>query len=100
MGLVLTHLRGMKRLITIGFILLRQFMILIPYRLIFAPSAKIEKTIGKYLSSERPRMNAAEIAKETLEKLGPTYVKFGQFLSVRPDLVPPDFCKEFKKLQD
>jgi ubiquinone biosynthesis protein len=100
MGLVLTHLRGMKRLITIGFILLRQFMILIPYRLIFAPSAKIEKTIGKYLSSERPRMSAAEIAKETLEKLGPTYVKFGQFLSVRPDLVPPGFCEEFKKLQD
>jgi ubiquinone biosynthesis protein len=100
MGLVLTHLRGMKRLITIGFILLRQFVILVPYRLFFAPSAKIEKAIGKYLSSERPRMSHAEIAKETLEKLGPTYVKFGQFLSVRPDLVPPDFCEAFKKLQD
>jgi len=97
---VLTHLRGMKRLITIGFILFRQFMILVPYRFIFAPSAKFEKAIGKYLSSSRPRMSASEIAKETLEKLGPTYVKFGQFLSIRPDLIPPDFCKEFKKLQD
>src|SRR5271169_4816536 len=100
MGLVLTHLRGIKRLITIGFIVFRQFMILVPYRLVFAPSAKFEKAIGKYLSSGRPRMSAPEIAKETLEKLGPTYVKFGQFLSIRPDLIPPDFCKEFKKLQD
>ncbi len=100
MGLVLTHLRGMKRLLTICLILLRQFMILVPYRLLFAPSAKTEKVFGKYLSSERPRISTAEIAKETLEKLGPTYVKFGQFLSIRPDLVAPEFCKEFKKLQD
>jgi len=100
MSLILTHLRGMKRLITICLILFRQYMFLVPYRYFFAPSAKIEKAIGKYLAPKRPRMSAPEIAKETLEKLGPTYVKFGQFLSVRPDLIPPDFCTEFKKLQD
>jgi len=100
MKLILTHLRGIKRLLTICYILIRQYMVLVPYRLLFAPSAKFEKAIGKYLSTERPRINAAEVAKETLEKLGPTYVKFGQFLSVRPDLIPQDFCKEFKKLQD
>ncbi len=100
MRLILTHLRGMKRLLTIGFILFRQFMILVPYRFLFAPNAKLEKAIGKYLATKKPRMSAAEIAKETLEKLGPTYVKFGQFLSVRPDLIPAEFCMEFKKLQD
>ena len=100
MKLLLSHLRGMKRLLTICCILFRQLMILVPYRFIFAPSAKLEKSIGKYLSSGRPQMSAAEIAKETLEKLGPTYVKFGQFLSIRPDLVPPEYCEEFKKLQD
>jgi ubiquinone biosynthesis protein len=99
MSLILTHLRGMKRLVTICLILFRQYMFLVPYRY-FAPSAKLEKSIGKYLAPKRPKMSAPEIAKETLEKLGPTYVKFGQFLSVRPDLIPPDFCKEFKKLQD
>lgn len=99
MSLILTHLRGMKRLITICLIVLRQYMLLVPYRYFFAPSAKLEKAIGKYLAPKR-RMSAPEIAKETLEKLGPTYVKFGQFLSVRPDLIPPDFCAEFKKLQD
>jgi predicted unusual protein kinase regulating ubiquinone biosynthesis (AarF/ABC1/UbiB family) len=100
MGSLFTHLRGIRRLVTICLILFRQFMVLAPYRLIFAPSAKLEKVVGKYLSSERPRISAAALAKETLEKLGPTYVKFGQFLSVRPDLVSPEFCAEFKKLQD
>lgn len=35
-----------------------------------------------------------------LEDLGPTYIKLGQMLAARPDLVPPEFVDEFKKLQD
>jgi ubiquinone biosynthesis protein len=35
-----------------------------------------------------------------LEELGPTYVKLGQVLSTRPDLVPPDLLVELAKLQD
>jgi len=35
-----------------------------------------------------------------LEDLGPTYVKLGQMLSTRPDLVPLEYVEEFKKLQD
>ncbi len=38
--------------------------------------------------------------RETLELLGPTFVKLGQVLSLRPDLVPRGYCEEFKKLQD
>jgi len=34
------------------------------------------------------------------EELGPTYIKLGQILSTRPDLVPVDFIKELSKLQD
>jgi ubiquinone biosynthesis protein len=34
------------------------------------------------------------------EELGPTFVKFGQILSNRPDLLPADLVKEFEKLQD
>lgn len=35
-----------------------------------------------------------------LEKLGPIFVKFGQMLSTRRDLLPPDVADELAKLQD
>jgi ubiquinone biosynthesis protein len=35
-----------------------------------------------------------------LESLGPVFVKFGQLLSVRPDLIPEDITRELSKLQD
>ena len=38
--------------------------------------------------------------RRTLERLGPTFIKFGQLLSVRPDLIPKDYAKELEKLQD
>jgi len=34
------------------------------------------------------------------EELGPTFIKLGQVLSTRPDLVPVDFVEELTKLQD
>lgn len=38
--------------------------------------------------------------REMLDELGPTFVKFGQVLSTRPDVVPPDILVELRKLQD
>jgi ubiquinone biosynthesis protein len=34
------------------------------------------------------------------EELGPTFVKFGQILSIRRDLLPVEYVEEFEKLQD
>lgn len=38
--------------------------------------------------------------RELLTKLGPTFIKVGQALSTRPDLIRPDFLQELIKLQD
>ena len=45
-------------------------------------------------------LTRAERVRMALEELGPTFVKMGQILSTRPDLLPVDFLQEFEKLQD
>lgn len=45
----------------------------------------------------RPRGERLRLA---LEELGPVFVKFGQALSTRPDIVPPDIASELARLQD
>ncbi len=94
------YLGTLKRFIVIFLVLAKQLLINLPYRYLFVPRPKSRKAIGKYLKTRGPKISAPVIAKETLEKLGPTYVKFGQFMSIRPDLIPPEFCDEFRKLQD
>ncbi|MFT6387815.1 MAG: ubiquinone biosynthesis protein [Cellvibrionaceae bacterium] len=44
--------------------------------------------------------NRGEQLRLSCEKLGPIFVKFGQLLSTRPDLVPHDIVQELDQLQD
>lgn len=37
---------------------------------------------------------------DALKELGPIYIKFGQTLSTRPDIIGPNTCKDLKNLQD
>ena len=55
-------------------------------------SRKRRERVEKLTRSERLRM--------ALEELGPTFVKMGQILSSRPDLIPVEFIEELSKLQD
>ncbi|UCG37827.1 MAG: hypothetical protein JSV00_06365, partial [bacterium] len=50
------------------------------------PSPGLEGSVG-----ERLRM--------ALEELGPTFIKLGQLLATRPDLLPPDIIAQFQRLQ-
>ncbi|MCF8050569.1 MAG: phosphotransferase [Desulfobacterales bacterium] len=50
---------------------------------------KVEQNLGTY---ERIRL--------AFQDLGPTFVKFGQIMSLRPDLLPPPLIEELSKLQD
>lgn len=49
-------------------------------------------TIAQYTPAERMRL--------AFEELGPTFIKLGQLLSTRPDVIPRTFVDEFSKLQD
>lgn len=51
-------------------------------------------------ASNLKEISAAKRLRLTFEELGPTFIKFGQILSTRPDLLPPDFIEEFEKLTD
>src|SRR5690606_1401471 len=45
------------------------------------------------------RVPQAVRLRQVLEELGPTFIKLGQVLSLRPDLIPADWADEFRKLQ-
>ena len=52
-------------------------------------------SVGRNLRAPR-----GERLREALERLGPIFVKFGQVMSTRRDLLPPDIADELAKLQD
>ena len=52
-------------------------------------------SVGRNLQAPR-----GERLREALEKLGPIFVKFGQVMSTRRDLLPPDIADELARLQD
>ena len=59
---------------------------------------------GKILIS-KTRVDARDMStwerlRRSMEELGPTFVKFGQILSLRGDLLPAELIKELEKLQD
>jgi ubiquinone biosynthesis protein len=54
----------------------------------------------KVVPLERERSQRGQHLREMFDELGPTFVKFGQLLSTRPDVVPPDIIVELRKLQD
>ena len=52
---------------------------------------------GRASTDPRPRGERLRLA---IEELGTVFIKFGQALSTRPDVIPPDIALELAKLQD
>lgn len=69
-------------------------------------SSAATKIIPKGYLSNHPKtetllsLSTFERIRMVLEELGPSYIKLGQILSLREDMLPPELTKELEKLQD
>ena len=54
---------------------------------------------GRQVAPETSRKRAQSLLNSLLT-LGPTFIKLGQLLSTRPDVLPPEYIEEFEQLQD
>jgi ubiquinone biosynthesis protein len=91
------RLRQLTRMLTIQRVLVKHGLDEIVWRThLFRPLAWARRL----LPFRRRRDPMGVRLREALEELGPIFVKFGQALSVRPDLLPPEVAAELAKLQD
>lgn len=51
-------------------------------------------------SSEKEHLSVPQRLRLSFEELGPTFIKFGQLLAARPDLIPDDYVEEMAFLHD
>lgn len=62
--------------------------------------AAVRWALRPFKRSKPEDLNRGERLRLALEELGPIFIKFGQLLSTRPDLLPPDIVTELNRLQD
>lgn len=64
------------------------------------PYLAFPRRLVRQWRQEAPPLGAPQRLRLALEELGPTFIKLGQVLSTRPDLIPPAYVSELAKLQD
>lgn len=94
------HMKQLIRLIQINHILAKNGLdqFIVSSRL-FSP-LRFVVYLNPWNWFRRVKLSRGEALRKTLEELGPIFIKFGQALSTRPDILPPDIAMELCKLQD
>ncbi len=94
------YLQKSLRLLTISWVLMRHGLDdLILATHLFRP-LRFVRILLPWLWLQRDSANRGLRIRRSLEDLGPIFVKFGQILSTRKDLLPEDIAEELAKLQD
>jgi len=94
------HIRQVLRLMTITVVFLRHGLDEYIFAIHLFRPLKFIYHIAPWNWSRREREGRAVRVRHALEDLGPIFIKFGQTLSTRRDLLPPDFATELARLQD
>ncbi len=90
--------RRTKRIAQISRVLASEGLGYIVARLGIGHSLPAWTRLSKRGKTNKKPPNLPQRLANVLEKLGPTAVKFGQMLSTRPDLLPPEYAKELQRI--
>src|SRR5215813_12706770 len=96
---VISTLFHLFRLCGVGFVCAREGLFGLVDPVSLPPQLRLLWRLGRII--ERPSaVDAKHRLSTTVTALGPTYVKLGQFLATRPDVVGPALARELRSLQD
>jgi ubiquinone biosynthesis protein len=82
-----------------GFVLAREGALALIDASVLPPGARLALRLVRLIERPRAASGAARLS-AALTRLGPSYVKFGQFLATRPDIVGVEAARDLENLQD
>jgi ubiquinone biosynthesis protein len=96
---MLSALIHLSRLARAGFVFAREGVFALADPAMVPPAARPLLRIARLIERRRAGPGAVRLA-NALTRLGPSYVKLGQFLATRPDVVGPEIARDLETLQD